>query len=199
MVCKEIKPVNPKGNQFWIFIGRTGAEAETPILWPPDVKSWLIGKDPDAGKDWRQEEKGAAEDEMVGWHHQLNGHEFEKAPGVGDGQGSLTCCRPWDCKEWDMTDDWTYWMNPVRKTEKCWFMQDICEAGCFFFFPFLFLFLIFCKCKHKCDILWTSLFLFPYKTHLIFIRTFLGDLIALVQFSFFLYFSLKPFFFLFIF
>ena len=75
--CKEIQPVNPKGNQPWIFIGRTNAEAETPILWPPDVKNWLIGKDPDAGKDWRQEEKGTKEDEMVGWHHQLNGHEFE--------------------------------------------------------------------------------------------------------------------------
>ena len=86
---KETKPDHPKGNQSWIFIGRTDAEAETPILWPPDVKSWLIGKDPDAGKDWRQEEKGMTEDEMVGWHHWLNRHEFEQAPGVGDGQGSL--------------------------------------------------------------------------------------------------------------
>jgi len=82
---KEIKPVNPKGNQPWIFIGRTDAEAEVPILWPPDVKNWLIGKDPDAGKDWRQE-KGMTEDEMVGWHHQLDGHEFEQVPRVGDGQ-----------------------------------------------------------------------------------------------------------------
>ena len=79
---KEIKPVHPKGNQFWIFTGRTDAEAETPILWPPDEKSWFIGKDPDAGKDWRQEEKGTIEDKMVGWHHQLNGHEFEQALGV---------------------------------------------------------------------------------------------------------------------
>ena len=86
--CKEIKPVNPKGNQSWIFIGRTDAEAEAPILWPPDVKNWFIGKDPDAGQDWRQEEKGTKEDEMVGWHHWLDGHEFEQAPGVGDGQGS---------------------------------------------------------------------------------------------------------------
>ena len=85
---KEIKPVNPKGNQSWIFIGRTGAEAETLILWPPDVKSWLIGKDRDAGKDWRQEEKGMTEDEMVGWHHWFDGHGFEQASGVGDGQGS---------------------------------------------------------------------------------------------------------------
>ena len=92
---KEIKPVNPKGNQSWIFIGRTDAEAETPILWPPDAKSWLIWKDPDAGKDRGQEKKGMTEDEMVGWYHQLNGHEFEQAPGVGDGQGRLACCSPW--------------------------------------------------------------------------------------------------------
>ena len=92
---KEIQLVHPKGNQFWIFIGRTDAESEVPILWPPAAKKWLIGKDPDAGKDWRQEEKGMTEDEMVGWYHQLNGHEFEQAPGVGDGQGSLVCCSPW--------------------------------------------------------------------------------------------------------
>ena len=96
--CKEIKQVNPKGNQSWIFIGRTHAEAEAPILWPPDTKKWLTGKDPDAGKDWRQGEKGMAEVEMVGWHHWLNGHEFEHAPGVGDGQGSLACCSPWGRK-----------------------------------------------------------------------------------------------------
>ena len=83
--CKETKPVNPKGNQSWIFIGRTDDEAETPILRPPDAKNWLIGKDSDAGKDWRQEEKGTIEDEMVEWHHWLNGHEFEQALGVGDG------------------------------------------------------------------------------------------------------------------
>ena len=86
MVSKEIKPVHPKGNQPWIYIGRTDAEAETPILWPPDVKSRLIRKDPDAGKDWRQEEKGTTEDEMVGWHHRLNGHEFEQAQGDSEGQ-----------------------------------------------------------------------------------------------------------------
>ena len=105
--CKEIKPVNPKGNQPWIFIGRTAAEAETPMLWPPDTKNWLIGKDPDAGKDWRQKGKGTVEDEMVGWHHQLDGLEFEQAPGVGDGQGSLACCSPWGCKELDTTE----WLN----------------------------------------------------------------------------------------
>ena len=93
--CKEIQPVNPRGNQSWIFIGRTDAEVEIPILWPPDGKNWLIGKDPNAGKDWRQEEKGTTEDEMVGWHHWFNGHEFEQALGVDDGQGSLTCRSPW--------------------------------------------------------------------------------------------------------
>ena len=92
------RSINPQGNQSWVFIGKTDAEAETPILWPPDVKNWPMGKDPDAGKDWRQEEKGTTEDEMVGWHHRLDGHEFEQAPGVGDGQRSLACCSPWDCK-----------------------------------------------------------------------------------------------------
>ena len=92
---KEIKPVNPKGNQPWLFIERTDAEAEAPILWPPDVESWLTGKDPDAGKDWGQEEKGMIEDEMVGWPHWLNGHGFEQTPGHSEGQGRLTCCSPW--------------------------------------------------------------------------------------------------------
>ena len=101
---KEIKPVHPKGSKSWIFIGRTDAEAETPILWPHDAKNWLNGKDPDAWKDWRQEEKRMTEDEMVGWHQQLNEHEFEEAPGVGDGQGSLACCSPWDRKESDTTE-----------------------------------------------------------------------------------------------
>ena len=102
--CKKIQPVNPKGNQSWIFIGRTDAETETAILWPPDVKNWLLGKDPDAGKDWRQEEKGTTENKVVRWHHRLDGHEFEQALGVGDGQGSLACCSPWGCKESDMTE-----------------------------------------------------------------------------------------------
>jgi len=102
--CKEIQLVHPKGNQSWIFIGRTDAEAETPILWPPDAKSWLIWKDPDAGRDWGQEEKGTPEDEMAGWHHQLNGHGFGWIPGVGDGQGSLACYGSWDCKELDTTE-----------------------------------------------------------------------------------------------
>ena len=105
--CKEIKPVSPNGNQSWIFIGRTDAEAETPVLWPPDVKKWHLGKNPDAGKDWRWEENGMTEDEMVGWHHWLDGHESEQAPGVRDGQGSLACCSPWGCKESDTTE----WLN----------------------------------------------------------------------------------------
>ena len=90
--CKEIQPVHPKGDRSWVFIRRTDAEAETPILWPPYAKSWLIGKDPDAGRDWGQEEKGTTEDEMAGWHQRLNGHGCEWTPGVGDGQGGLACC-----------------------------------------------------------------------------------------------------------
>ena len=91
--CKEIQPVHPKGDQSWVFSGRNDAEAETPILWPPDAKSWLFGKDPDAGRDWGQEEKGMTEDEMAGWHHRLDGHEFEWTPGDGDGQWGLACLR----------------------------------------------------------------------------------------------------------
>ena len=102
--CKEIQPVHPKGNQFWIFIQRTDVEAETPILWLPDAKNWLLGKDLNAEKDWRREEKGMTEDEVVGWHHQLNAHEFEQAHGVGGGQGSLACCSPWHYKESDTTE-----------------------------------------------------------------------------------------------
>ena len=101
--CKEIQPVHPKGNQSWIFIGKTDAKAEALILWPRYAKNWLTGKDPDAGKDWRQEEKGMTEDEMVGWHHWLDGHEFEQAAGVGDEQGSLECS-PWGLKESDTTE-----------------------------------------------------------------------------------------------
>ena len=107
--CKEFQPVHPKGDQSWVFIGRTHVEAETPILWPPDVKGWLIWKDPDSGKDWRWEGKGMTEDEMVGWHHGFDGHACEQAPGVGDGQRSLVCCSPWGCKELDMPKrlNWT--------------------------------------------------------------------------------------------
>ena len=97
-----IEFVNPKGNQSWIFIGRT--DAETPILWPADAKSWFIRKDPDAGKDWTQEEKGSTEDKMVGWHHRLNGYDFGQIPGDSEGQGSLACCSSWGCKESDMAE-----------------------------------------------------------------------------------------------
>ena len=105
--CRQIKPVNPKGNQLWTFIGWTDAETEAPILWPPGTKSQLTGKDPDSGKGWGQEEKEVTEDEMVGRHHRLNGHEFEQTLGDSEGQGSLACCSPWDCKELDMTE----WQN----------------------------------------------------------------------------------------
>ena len=105
--CKEIQPVHPK-YQSWVFIGRTDMEAETPVLWPPDAKSWLIWKDPDAGKDWGQEEKGMTEGEMVGWHHRVNGHGFGWTPGVGDGQGGLVCCcSSWGWKSWTRLSDWT--------------------------------------------------------------------------------------------
>ena len=120
---KKIQPVHPKGNQSWIFIGRTDAEAETPILRPSDAKNWLTGEDPDAGKDWRWEEKAMTEDEMVWWHHWLNGHEFEQAPGVGDGQGSLACCSPWGCKKSDLTE-WLNWLTPQNQQNKCWFFEN---------------------------------------------------------------------------
>ena len=107
--CKDIQPIHPKGNQSWIFIGRIEVEAETPILWPPAVKSQHFGKDPDSGKDGRQEEKGMTEDEMVGWHHKRNGHEFEQTRGDSDGQRSLLCCSQRDCKELDMTE----WPNNI--------------------------------------------------------------------------------------
>ena len=113
--CKEIKPIHPKGNQSWVFIGRSDAEAEAPILWPPHAKNWLTGKDPDAGKDWGQEEKRTTEDEMVGWHYWLDGHEFELAPGVGDGQGSLVCYSSWGCKELYPTKQLN-WTNSIVRT-----------------------------------------------------------------------------------
>ena len=121
--CKEIKPVNSKGNPPWIFIGRTDAEAEAPILWPPDAKSQLTGKDPDAGKEWRQE-KGMTENEMIEWHHWLNRHEFEQALGYGEEQGSLVCCSQWGPKSWTQLSDWTmaitkelpWWLSSKEST-----------------------------------------------------------------------------------
>ena len=114
--CKEIQPVHPKGDQSWVFIARTDVEAETPILWPPDVKSWLIWKDTDAGKDWRLE-KGMTEVGMVGCHHRLNGHEFGWTPGVGDGRGGLACCDLWSHKESDMTE-WLNWLNWLKNLQE---------------------------------------------------------------------------------
>ena len=118
MECKEIQPVHSKGDQSWVFFGKNDAKAETPVHWPPHVKSWLIGKDSDAGRDGRQEEKrtteeekGTTEDEMVGWHHRLDGQGFRWTPGVGDGQGGLACCNSWGSKELDTTEwlNWTEW------------------------------------------------------------------------------------------
>ena len=118
--CKEIKSVNSKGNQSWLFIGRTDTEAEAPILWLPDAKSWLTGKDPDAGKDWGQEEKGETKDKMVEWHHRLDGHEFEPTPGDSEGQGSLVCCSPWGHKQSNTTE---------QLTNKCCFVALQCCTG----------------------------------------------------------------------
>ena len=133
--CKEIQPVHPKGDQSWVFIGRTDVEAETPVLWPPDTKSWLIGKDPDAEKDWGQEEKGMTENEMVEWHHWLDGHEFEWTLGVGDGQGGLACYGSWARKELHMTEwlNWTVlnWTSEVPTTlflrQKCLYILAVIQ------------------------------------------------------------------------
>ena len=121
---KEIQPVHPKGNQSWILIVRTDAEAETPILWPPDAESWLIWKDPDAGKDWEQEEKGTTEDEMVRWQHGLNGHGFGWTTGVCDGQGRLACCNSWGHKESDTTE-WVNWTG----MKDSWWIPDLATAN----------------------------------------------------------------------
>ena len=130
--CKKIQPVHPKGDQSWVFTGRIDAKAETPILWLPQAKSWLIGKDPDAGKDWGQGEKGTTEDKMAGWHHQLDGHEFGWTPGVGDGQGGLACCDSWGHKESDTTEqlNWTELKQCGRApgNEDLW-RKDICKSA----------------------------------------------------------------------
>ena len=118
--CKEIQPVHPKGGQSWVFIGKTDVEAETPIIWPHDVKSLLIWKDPDAGKDWGQEEKGTTEDETAGWHHQLNGNGFGWIPGVGDGQGGLACCGSQGHKESDMTERLNWAAHWKKKKKNLW-------------------------------------------------------------------------------
>ena len=122
--CKEIQPVHSKGNQPWDFFGRNDAKAEIPVLWPPLAKSWLIGKDSDAWRDWGQEEKGTTEDEIAGWHHGLNGHEFEWTPGVGDGQGGLACCDSWGHKESD-TDEQLIWSDLIWLTLKMLNHHDV--------------------------------------------------------------------------
>ena len=127
--CKEIKPVNPKGNQSWVFVGRTDAEAKAPILWLPDVTNWFIKKDPDAGKDWRQEKNGTREDKMVGWHHQLHGHEFEQAPGDGEGRGSLACCSPCSHR---LGQDWVTELNWLKCSSNTLYEPSAClsREGC---------------------------------------------------------------------
>ena len=120
---------SPNGNQPWMFIVRSDATAEAPMLWPPDAKNWLLRKDPDSSKDRRQEEKGTTEDEMAGWHHRLDGHEFEQAPGAGDGQGSLACCSPWGHKELDTTE----WLNKVSEVDtqliRCTTGMTVCREA----------------------------------------------------------------------
>ena len=135
---------HPQGNQSWIVIGRTDAEAETPILWPPDAKNRLIWKDPDAGKDWRQEKRWVTEGKMVGWYHPLDGHEFEQAPGVGDGQGSLACCSPWGCKELDMTEQLNWLKEHCRSYQRVfmynpleWFLHLLRKKANHYFFSAL--------------------------------------------------------------
>ena len=122
--CKEIQPVHSKGDQSCVFFGRNDATAETPVLWPPHVKSWLIGKDSDAGRDWGQEEKGTTEDEMAGWRHWLDGREFEWTLGDGDGQGGLACCDSWGCKELDTTERWIWsdliWKSFSKRNQMTW-------------------------------------------------------------------------------
>ena len=118
--CKEFQPVHSEGRQPWDFLGRNNDKAETPVVWPPHAKGWLIVKDSDAGRDWGQEEKGTTEDEMAGWHHWLDGHESESTPGVGDWQGGLVCCDSWGHKESDMTE----WLNWTELNEKDWNLQE---------------------------------------------------------------------------
>ena len=124
------KPVSPGGNQPWIFIGRTNAKAEAPVLWPLDVKNWLTGKDPDAGKDWRQEKKRMTETEKVGWHHWLNGHEFEQTLGDGEGQGSLECCNQWVAKSRIQQSDWTMTILPSLASFEQYYVSDIHLCWC---------------------------------------------------------------------
>ena len=163
--CKEIQPVHPKGNQSWVFIGRTDVEAETPTFWPPGVKNWLFWKDPDAGKGWGQEEKGMTKDEMVGWHHRLNGHGFGWTPGVGDGQGGLACCGSWGHKE----SDTTAWLNGTE-LNYIWDSSVDCESYSISFMELLptlvYIMVIWIKFTHQVQfsslILKMSMFILPF-------------------------------------
>ena len=164
--CKEIEPVHPKGDdQSWVFIGRTDVEAETPILWPPDAKSWLVWKDPDAGKDWRREEKGMTEEEMVGWHHPLNGHGFGWTPGVGDGQGSLACCSSRSHKVHGDTTERLNWTHTHRGGIWssihfiAWYVLMKCERKVFLASSHIFgyFFFIFVDCRNY-DVVMSRLF-----------------------------------------
>ena len=146
--CKEIQPVHPKGDQSWVFFGRNDAKAETPVLGPPQAKSWLTAEDSDAGRDWEQEEKGTTEDEMAGWHHQLDGRESEWTPGVGDGQGGLACCDSWGCKESDTTErlNWTELSLPYYFV--LLYLSLVLSSHFFLFLSsvvFLIIFLLFCS------------------------------------------------------
>ena len=165
--CKEIKQVNPQVNQSWILIGRTDAEAESPILWLPDRNNWLTGKEPDSGKGWRQEEKGMTEDEMVGWHHQLNGHEFEQASGVSDGQGSLTCYSPWGHKKSDTTERLN-WTDAKKSSLHCiWCSVHTLKEDYHLSWPF----------PASIHYLSPSTILFPWENYFLGVRTvFLGGI-----------------------
>jgi len=158
--CKEIQPFHSEWDQPWVFFGRNDAKAESPILWPPHAKSWLIGKDSDAGRDWGQERKGMTEDEMAGWHHQLDGHEFEWTPGDRDGQGGLECCNSWGCKESNMTEwlnwlNWTEYMSIRLKTWQIPVMLMFLASGKSNFFNF---------CKKLCNIKFTILAFLGYSS-----------------------------------
>ena len=141
--CKEIQSVHPKGNQSWIFIERTDVEVETPILWPSNVKNWLTGKDPESGEDWRQKDKGAPEEEVVGWLHRLDGHEFEQAQGYGKGQGRLACCSPWGRKE-SNTTEWLNWTDLIHVL--IYIYVCVCVCVCIYV-----IFHFFCDCLPLSD------------------------------------------------
>ena len=166
--CNEVQLVHPKGDQSWVFIGRTDAKAETPVLWPPHAKSWLTGKDPDAGRDWGQEEKGTTEDEMAGWHHRLNGHEFEWTLGVDDGQAGLACFDSWSRKESDTTE-WLNWTEANTCPENKHLGKDISKYCLYYMILRKTEYSNYSTLVHKYQVLilcwlfiWKSLYLLPW-------------------------------------